>query len=245
MKDVFTIKEFKKKDSKKKHIIFICDHASNFIPKKYNFLGLKTKQIKSHIAYDLGAKDFCLKLTKLLNQSCFLANFSRLIVDPNRDENSSELILTSSANIKIPENENIGTSEKNLRIKKFHEKYHYNLGNFIEEKKKRYEKIFLVAIHSFTKKIDKIERGIEIGLLWNKNMNLLIPIQKKLTDHNIFYGRNFPYTGFHYNYTLDRHSKKGKIDNICIEFRNDLICSEKRITKYIRIFSDIFSLLLK
>ncbi len=67
----------------------------------------------------------------------------------------------------------------------------------------------------------------------------------KLVDVNIFYGRNFPYTGFHYNYTLDRHSKKGKIDNICIEFRNDLICSEKRITKYIKIFSDIFSLLLK
>ena len=39
MNDVYTIKEFQKKN-RKKHVIFICDHASNFIPKKYNLLGL-------------------------------------------------------------------------------------------------------------------------------------------------------------------------------------------------------------
>ena len=160
MKEIFTIKEFKKKDSKKKHIIFICDHASNFIPKKYNFLGLKTKHITSHIAYDIGAKDFCLKLTKLLNQSCFLANFSRLIIDPNRDKNSSELILTSSANIRIPENENIGTSEKNLRIKQFYEKYHHNLGNFIEEKKKGMKKFFLLLFIPLPKKLIKLKEEL-------------------------------------------------------------------------------------
>ena len=42
MNDVYTIKEFQKKN-RKKHLIFICDHASNFIPKKYNLLGLKKK----------------------------------------------------------------------------------------------------------------------------------------------------------------------------------------------------------
>ena len=30
-----------------------------------------------------------------------------------------------------------------------------------------------------------------MGLLWNKNMNLLIPIQKKLIDHNIFSEETF------------------------------------------------------
>ena len=60
-------------------------------------------------------------------------------------------------------------------------------------------------------------------------MNLLIPIQQKLSAENIYYGRNFPYSGFHFNYTLDRHSRNGEIDNICIEFRNDLICSKKEL----------------
>ena len=113
------------------------------------------------------------------------------------------------------------------------------------KKKKINEEILLVSIHSFTRRFDKIQRGIEIGLLWNKNMNLLIPIQKKLNDQYILYGRNYPYSGFHFNYTLDRHSNNGEIDNICIEFRNDLICSEKTIKKYIQIFSEIFLGLLK
>ena len=77
----------------------------------------------------------------------------------------------------------------------------------MKEKKKYIKKFFLLQFIPLQKKLEKIQRGIEIGLLWNKNMNLLIPIQKKLIDHNIFYGRNFPYSGFHFNYTLDRHSK--------------------------------------
>jgi len=245
MNDVFTIKEFEKKNRKKNHVIFICDHASNYIPKKYNLLGLKKSDAFSHIAYDIGAKDFCIELTKHINQSCYLSNFSRLLIDPNRPENSKELILSTSDNIKIPRNEEIGFKERNYRLKTFHQKYHFNLKKFINEKKKKYNNVYLVAIHSFTKKIGKIQRGIEIGLLWNKNMNLLIPIQKQLTNNSIFYGRNFPYSGFHLNYTLDRHSKNGKIDNICIEFRNDLICSKKRIKKYIEIFGEIFFRLLK
>ena len=90
-----------------------------------------------------------------------------------------------------------------------------------------------------------LKRGIEIGLLWNKNMNLLIPIQKSLTNLNFHFGRNFPYSGFHYNYTLDRHSQVGQIDNICLEFRNDLICNEKRINKYTNVFEKILTGFIK
>ncbi len=137
MKDVFTIKEFEKKNRQKKHIIFICDHASNFIPKKYNRLGLKEKDITSHIAYDIAAKEFCIRLTKLLGQSCFLSNFSRLLIDPNRAETSNQLILSSSANIKIPGNVNIGIKEKKSRLRFFHQTYHNNLHEFIKKKKRK------------------------------------------------------------------------------------------------------------
>ena len=37
-------------------LLFCCDHASNSIPKEYNKLGLNNSVLKSHIAYDLGAK---------------------------------------------------------------------------------------------------------------------------------------------------------------------------------------------
>ena len=75
-------------------------------------------------------------------------------------------------------------------------------------------------------------------------MNLLLHIQKRLSDLGIHYGRNYPYSGFHYNYTLDKHSKKGLIDNIAIEIRNDLINNTKGINKYTKLFSKIFKELI-
>ena len=245
MKDVFTIKEFKKKNKKKNHFIFICDHASNFIPSNYKNLGLKEKHLKSHIAYDLGAKKFCEILSKKLEQTSFYANFSRLLIDPNRSELSNDLILSKSAGVEIPGNVNIANSEKKKRLELFYRKYHSGLKNLVKEKKKEFDKIYLISIHSFTQKFINKKRGLEIGLLWNKNMNLLIPIQKSLTDLKLHFGRNFPYSGFHYNYTLDRHSQFGHIDNICLEFRNDLICNEKRINKYINVFEKILKGFLK
>lgn len=119
MKDIFTIKEFKKKNRKKNHLIFICDHASNFIPSNYKNLGLKENHLRSHIAYDLGAKKFCEILSGTLEQTSFYANFSRLLIDPNRSELSNDLILSESAGIQIPGNLDVANSEKKKKIGSF------------------------------------------------------------------------------------------------------------------------------
>ena len=137
MKDIFTIKESKKKNRKKTHLIFICDHASNFIPSNYKNLGLKEKHIKSHIAFDIGAKKFCEILSEKLEQTSFYANFSRLLIDPNRSEFSNELIPSESAGIEIPGNLNAINSEKKKRLELFYRKYHSGLRNLIIKKKKR------------------------------------------------------------------------------------------------------------
>ena len=71
-------------------------------------------------------------------------------------------------------------------------------------------------------------------------MNLLLPIQEKLKHEGVSFGRNYPYSGFHFNFTLDRLNNSFPFDNIAIEIRNDLICSKKGITKYVNIFSKIF-----
>ncbi len=244
MNNIFTKKEFTLPLKKKNHIIFICDHASNKIPNIYYNLGLKKKILKSHISIDIGAKEFCVSLAKILGQSCFYSNFSRLLIDPNRSLDSDQLIVKKSCGIEIPGNIKISYREEKKRIIKFHEKYHYNLKKYVEKKSRQYEKIFLIAIHSFTKIYDTENRSLEIGLLWNKNMNLLLKIQRELILMNVHFGRNYPYSGFFYNYTLDRHSEEGTIDNISIELRNDLICEEKGFIKYLNIFEKIFKKLL-
>ena len=77
-------------------ILIIADHASNFIPKEYNNLGLSDKFIKSHIAYDLGVRELSLKLSKKLNAYLVTGNYSRLLIDLNRGVMDPTLISSIS-----------------------------------------------------------------------------------------------------------------------------------------------------
>ena len=242
MKKVCSVKD--SNFNSKNHIIFICDHATNNIGKKYRNQFINTKILDSHVAYDIGAKNLTLCLTKKLKQSYIFSNFSRLLIDPNRKKSDKDSIVANIFDVPIPMNKNIGKKEKDSRLKYYYNIYHNKISKLITIKEKKYEKIFLVSIHSFTKKSQTFDRGIEVGLLWNKNMNLLLHIQKRLSNLGIHYGRNYPYSGFHYNYTLDKHSKNGLIDNIAIEIRNDLINDLKGINKYTMLFSNIFKELI-
>ena len=192
MEPVFFAKEFENKNFSN-HIVFICDHASNYIPRKYRKLGISDSDLESHIAFDIGAKNLTINLAK-----------------------------------------------REYRINFFYNYYHKNLGNFVKTKINKYKNVFLVSIHSFTKNSKNFNRGIEVGLLWNKSMDLLLPIQRNLKDNKIHFGRNYPYSGFHYNYTIDRLCTNFDLKNITIEIRNDLICYQKGIKNYVKLMSNIF-----
>ena len=73
MARVFFANDFIKKKSVK-NLLFICDHATNYIPKKFKQLGITDKELKSHIAYDIGAKILTLKLAKELKLRSLIIN---------------------------------------------------------------------------------------------------------------------------------------------------------------------------
>ena len=141
MEPVFFAKEFENKNFSN-HIVFICDHASNYIPRKYRKLGISDSDLESHIAFDIGAKNLTINLAKKLKQSYFLSNFSRLLIDPNRKKTDTELIKVRSFGVEIPENLHISTQEREYRINFFYNYYHKNLGNFVKKKLINTKKFF-------------------------------------------------------------------------------------------------------
>ena len=173
-----------------------------------------------------------------------MSNFSRLIIDPNRNKNSKELIVENSFGIEIPANKNISLVDKKNRIKNIYDVYHFNLEQFVRKKISQSKKLFLISIHSFTKLGNEFNRGIEIGLLWNRNINLQQKLYKRLLEYKIHTGNNYPYSGFFYNYTLDKLSNNGEIDNLSVEIRNDLICDSKGIKKKTNLLCKIFGEIL-
>ena len=84
-----------------------------------------------------------------------MSNFSRLLIDPNRGKTDRDLIIRQSFQTKIPGNLNISPEERKKRIKLFYNLYHENLACFVRERIKIFEKVYLISIHSFTKKVIK------------------------------------------------------------------------------------------
>ena len=140
MKKVYSIRNSKLET--KNHIIFICDHATNNFLERKRDKFLTSKIINSHVAYDIGAKELTISITKKLKQSYILSNFSRLLIDPNRMKSDKELIVQKTFDIDIPFNVMVSKNEKESRIKDFYTVYHSKIQDLIKTKKKNIIKFF-------------------------------------------------------------------------------------------------------
>ena len=78
------------------HMIFLCDHASNYVPRELAGLGLNARAFDRHIAYDIGGAELTRGLAAHFGAPAALSKFSRLLIDPNRGEDDPTLIMRLS-----------------------------------------------------------------------------------------------------------------------------------------------------
>ena len=131
--------------NKNKRILFIADHASNYIPSSLKNLGLKDNQLNSHIAYDLGVKELCISLSSLFNSKYIIGEYSRLIIDLNRDISDPTLIPEIVDRKVITKNLNLSKYDKRKRISGIYNKYHCNIKSTISHN----NIMALISLHSF------------------------------------------------------------------------------------------------
>ena len=111
-------------NSSNRPLLLICDHASNYIPPTYQKLGLTADQLKEHIAWDIGAAEITLQISKILNSVAILSGISRLIVDANRDPSDQKSAPEISDNITITGNKDLTKINRENRLKKYFWPYH-------------------------------------------------------------------------------------------------------------------------
>ena len=85
-------------------IVLACDHASNRIPSALDDLGLAKEHLEQHIAWDIGAGAVTRQLSERLNANAVLGNYSRLVVDLNRDLEDPTAFPAISDGVLVPGN---------------------------------------------------------------------------------------------------------------------------------------------
>ena len=200
-------------------VLFLCDHAANALPPGYGSLGLERGLFDSHIAYDIGAAQVTRALAAGFGGPAILGAWSRLLIDLNRGPDDPTLIMRLSDGSIIPGNREIGDAERQKRIAEFHAPYH----QAIEEESGKLKKPVLVSSHSFTPAWKGSKRIWEVGVLWDKDGRLALPLMARLKEAGLMVGDNEPYSGALEGDTLNRHGTKMGLPHVLIEMRQDLV----------------------
>jgi len=205
-------------------ILILCDHAENTIPEPFANLGLRSEDLNRHIAYDLGAAPVAERLAKLLSAPALISCFSRLLIDPNRGLDDPTLIMQISDGLVVPGNAGLDEAAIAARVARHYTPYHQAIERAIDAGIAAGKPPVVVSVHSFTQAWKGVPRPWSVGVLWDKDPRLALPLLEGLrTIPGILVGDNAPYTGQLKGDTLYRHGTRRGLAHALIEVRQDLI----------------------
>lgn len=205
-------------------VLLVCDHASNRFPKSLGTMGLDYLDRLSHITVDIGSRATTESLARQLNTTAILCQYSRLIVDCNRNLSDNSAYLDKSDGVDIPGNQNLNNNEKEIRESEIYWPYHNAIDTQISRLKRQKVSPIIISIHSFTPVFNGNKRECEVGVLWDKDPTTARIFINKLTDAGFLVGDNKPYSGKDLeDFTLDYHAETIGLPHVGIEIRQDLI----------------------
>jgi len=205
----------------------ICDHASNVVPGSLNALGLDHHVFERHIAYDIGAAAVTRNIANALNAPAVFAGFSRLVIDLNRPLGHPESMPETSDNIDIPGNHDLSETARKIRSDALFNPYHEAINQSISHTWQKGPAPVLFSIHSFTPNMNGEVRPWDVGILWNRDPRLALPLIAGLKKTGLNVGDNQPYSGRdNLAYTVDMHGTAAGLTNCVIEIRQDQIADK-------------------
>jgi predicted N-formylglutamate amidohydrolase len=226
--------------------LLVCDHASRRIPRRLDNLGLDELALRRHIACDIGAVDVARRLSRLLDAPAILASYSRLVVDCNRHLSDPTSILAVSDGEFVPGNHDLSQEEKDDRAAAIFHPYH----GAISQRLKRFTDAGIVpafiAIHSFTPIFNRTSRPWQIGVLWDTDPRIPVPLMEKLSRiPGVVVGDNEPYSGkAPADYTVDHHAEPTGLPHVSIEVRQDLVSTPEGADRWSAILGGVLGEIL-
>jgi predicted N-formylglutamate amidohydrolase len=214
--------------ARERGLLLVADHAKRSLPEEYGDLGLPAAEFQRHIAYDIGVEQVTRRLAALTGAPAVMANFSRLLIDPNRGEDDPTLIRQLYDGTVVPGNYPMSSAERERRLGRFYRPYHDAVAAMVASvAAASHGSPFIFSVHSFTPVMQGRVRPWHVGVLWDLDDRVPRPLIDMLSqDATLTVGDNEPYDGALRGDTMYRHAIVNGFAHALIEIRQDLIADE-------------------
>ena len=137
--------------------VITCEHASNHLPQKYALLfGDRPQLLKSHCAYDPGARELAQRFAGRFNAPCFEGTVSRLLVDCNRSPGHRRLF-----------GHGLEADERAALLHRYYLPFRQAAAAAITAAMDDGRTALHLSVHTFTPTLDGTERRADVGLLYD------------------------------------------------------------------------------
>jgi predicted N-formylglutamate amidohydrolase len=221
-------------------VLLVCDHASCRFPKSLGDMGLDPVARRCHLALDIGAGELTEKIAASLGVTAVVAQYSRLVVDCNRQLTDPGAYLEFGDGVPVPGNRGISQVDKDLRADTLYWPYHEEVGQQVQRIGKIGISPSFIAIHSFTPVMDGVARPWHMGVLWDTDKRLRDIFLQGFAAAGFVVGDNEPYSGKSpQDFTIDHHAETNGLPHVGIEIRQDLIDNDAGVEEIARLMHSI------
>jgi predicted N-formylglutamate amidohydrolase len=210
------------------NFVIVVDHASRRIPRALGDLGLPPDQLERHIAWDIGALGVARRMAETLHASLIAQNYSRLVIDCNRDPAVATSIPTIGEHIEIPGNIGLSAEGAAARRAEIFEPYHRQVCALLDERAAAGRPTILIAQHSMTNVFKGVHREMHAAVLYNRDRRFAgLVLEGLRAEAGLVIGDNEPYfVSDETDYTIPRHGEARGLPHVEIEIRQDLISDD-------------------
>jgi predicted N-formylglutamate amidohydrolase len=223
--------------------LLVCDHASSRFPEMLGDMGLDPFARRCHLAVDIGAGALTERLSESLGVTGVLAQYSRLVVDCNRQLLDPSAFLVFGDGIFIPGNNNLSDAAKEQRSDAIYWPYHKAISDQVGRLRSIGPSPLFVSIHSFTPVLNGVSRSVEMGVLWDADEEVAKIVIEELRRAGYKVGDNEPYSGkAPQDFTVDHHAEGAGLRHAAIEIRQDLIDDDRGVDEVAEVLHRVFDL---
>jgi predicted N-formylglutamate amidohydrolase len=207
------------------NFVIVVDHASSRIPRLLGNLGLPPQEHERHIAWDIGSLSVARHMSEALDAPLVAQNYSRLVIDCNRDPKVESSIPLVSESSEIPGNRNLSAAARLARRIEIFDPYHKHIRELLDARAAAGRRTILVAQHSMTDIYKGVRREMHAAVLYNRDRRfagLLLDVLRREAD--LIVGDNEPYfVSDDTDFTIPVHAEARGLPHVEIEIRQDLL----------------------